>query len=459
MSWLYRYEAKSIQSWILATDRMLELQGGSTLVEQLERHAREAVGRIGGGKFLYAAAGAGTVAFEDRDSLERFARWWPMFVSRHAPGLELVQAWSSDGLGPLRERLGTERNRLAPDLPEAGPWVARAGRSGLSAVDRDEDGGMLDRGTRARARAGEGRDLLGESMTTELSEWLPDPPAKGVRFRRDIARYPRDEGVAVIHADGNQLGKKIHGMSIEQLTRFSQGLTLASRAAGRRAAAGLIGFERSQEQPLLDKNGALLLNGRPIVAGGDDFTFLVRARAGLALAEAWLRAFEEETARAGIGRLTACAGVVFVRRGFPFHRAHEIAERLCKLAKLQYRSHEDQGSRLCFDRVTTSQHDTDEESVRSYSVEETRSLAALVEAADRIEARGKLRQWMAEPDGARAAEQWGRLREVADPDAWRRFEEALAPFPNTEHRTVLRAVLQWGRIHPGRGQRRLWRET
>ena len=135
MSWLYRYEAKSIQRWILATDRLVELVGGSTLVQELRAHATALAGE---GRLLFAAAGSGTARFESREELDRFARWWPMFVSRYAPGLELVQGWvEGDDLDALRGCLGAARNVPIPDLPEAGPWIARAGRSGLPAVARD----------------------------------------------------------------------------------------------------------------------------------------------------------------------------------------------------------------------------------------------------------------------------------------------------------------------------------
>lgn len=454
MGWLYRYEAKSIQSWILATDRLIELQGGSTLVEQLQVIASDAIHRAGG-QLRYAAAGSATATFDDLRSLGEFVRWWPMYVSRHAPGIELVQAWSDRGLAELRERLGTERNRPRPDIPEAGPWVARAGRSGLPAIGRDADGGMLDRGTQARARAGEGRDLLGEWMSEDLEVRLPDAPP-GVRFRRALQKYPEDEGIAVVHADGNQLGKAIHGMDTEQLERFSKALSQASREAARRTLAGLVAFERNQDRPTYDSNGALVINGRPIVAGGDDFTFLVRGRAGLAVAEIWLRAFEEESVTARIKPLTACAGVVLVRRGFPFHQAHEIAERLCRSAKEQHRRLSAQGSLLRFERVTTSLHDSDDLE-RAWTLEQTVQLANLVDLAERIGARGNLLQWMAETDSDRANERWARLREVADPTVWNRLEQVLESFPTEDRRSAIRAALQWGRIHPGLSPYRLWR--
>ena len=74
-SQFYRYEVKGIQSFILATDRLREMQGASALVEQLDTlfdEAREQVGLkkdylsppAAGGALLQVAAGD-----EDGDSL------------------------------------------------------------------------------------------------------------------------------------------------------------------------------------------------------------------------------------------------------------------------------------------------------------------------------------------------------------------------------------------------------
>jgi hypothetical protein len=92
--------------------------------------------------------------------------------------------------------------------------------------------------------------------------------------------------------DGNRIGRRIHGLRAEELRAVSEALSRASRAAARRAVAVLVDVDQSD--PVGHRSaGVLRLNGRPVVAGGDDFTLLVRGRAGLAVADAWLRAFEE----------------------------------------------------------------------------------------------------------------------------------------------------------------------
>lgn len=462
MRWIYRYEAKSIQSWILGTDRMSELRGGSTLIEELEYLAKQAAGNAL--ESPQGGAGGGTLTFASLADVETFARWWPMRVAEHAPGLELVHAWAREDEHPkLQESLGAARNRPWPDLPEAGPWVARAGRSGLPACQRDGDGGLLDRSTAARDAASD-RDPLAGWMTEGLG---PDAPRE-VQFQKELLKYPADEGVAIVHADGNGLGQVLHGMSTDERRKFSEKLTAASRAAGRRVVAELVRFEQREQTREHERrrpseracdDRPLVVNGRPIVAGGDDFTFLVRGRAGLALAECWIRAFEQATERIE-HPLTACAGVVWVRRGFPFHQAHELAEALCKDAKSAWRTDPQRRSRVAFERVTTSVHEgkRGDEPTVSWTLSDLRTLEALLERALRIEARGKLRAWVAEPDADRRADLWARMTEVAEPNEWSAFEDALRTF-DTCRTEALRAVLQWSRVHPGRVEHRLWRHA
>lgn len=446
MAWLYRYEAKSIQSWILGTDRLIELKGGSTLIQRLDEHAAASAEPSA---FLYAAAGAGTARFSSKEALERFARWWPVWVSRYAPGLELVQAWvEGDDLTTLRERLGAQRNAPPAALPEAGPWVARAGRSGLPAVSRDgTKGGLLDAGTRARVRATRSDDALGDLLSEGLEDFT---------FETDLQRYPEDEGVALVHADGNGIGQVIHGMSTDQLEAFSHELRRAAIEAGRSAVAGLFDFERRDAD--VRRSGELVLRGRPIVAGGDDFTFLVRGRAGIALAHRWITTFESATRRLGMNQgagLTACAGVVLVRRGFPFRQQHALAEHLCDTAKRRFRSAPEEGSRMAFTRVTTS---LGEASAPSWSIQDLERLADLVRKAASLP-RGKLHQWSAEPDPARRAAFWDRLKEVAEQDdagRWSAFEESLGALGD---RTVaaIRGALEWSRVAPPHSDL-LWRD-
>ena len=160
MSWLYRYEAKGIQEYILATEKLAEMLGASALIEDLATEARGRAEGLGG-TFIAGAAGSATFEFADAATLQGFAATWPMRVAQLLPGLKMVQAWAEVSGGRhgevLRDevlpRLETERNRPLVELPEAGPLIARARRTGRPALfsGRREEDGLRDAATQQKA--------------------------------------------------------------------------------------------------------------------------------------------------------------------------------------------------------------------------------------------------------------------------------------------------------------------
>jgi hypothetical protein len=452
--WLFRYEIKGIQAYIVATGRMLEITGGSAVIEQLGELVEATSEELCGEHFelLAQAAGAATLRFTDRAALETFARWWPLLVERHAPGLRVVQAWVEDSTsGDAFQRLAAELrvagNRLTVSLPEAGPLLARAARTGLPAVGRDHaKGGLLDAATQVRAmtgRAARDQDRLGRRLA----------PDDGPGFVTDLD----DLGcsyLAVVHIDGNDIGRRV--MSLDGgssgYKRFSEALSASTLTASRAAVATLGGQD--------------CLPARPVVLGGDDFTIITRPGDAIPLVTAWLGAFEQATReREGPlqapGGLTACAGVAFVKRGSPFWAAHELAEELCAHAKRNLRAPRDgapTASGLAFHRVTDSalaswQH-VAETSLAAWRDEQVRplalsagpyalhpahgapSIAALGELVAVLRGSGipagPLREWLhlAAANATRAELHWRRMQQVVcstegGRQDWRRLERAL----------------------------------
>ena len=188
---LYRAEVKGIQAWILASDRLRELVGGSALIEGLcdgpSGGDVQALVDVTGGKVETAAAGNVELRFTTRDSLQRFAAAWPLVVAARAPGLQVIQAWAPTGGDEDAARhvlfgaLGAVRNRLDAELPEVGPLVARAGRTGLPAVGRSDKGRVTKRApspsTSARG-TGTSASAPSRAATTATPRWTsPSPQA------------------------------------------------------------------------------------------------------------------------------------------------------------------------------------------------------------------------------------------------------------------------------------------
>ena len=80
-------------------------------------------------------------------------------------------------------------------------------------------------------------------------------------------------------------------------------------------------------KPIKQGKGKYYLPFRPLVYGGDDVTFVCDGRLGLELAAIYLQAFEKEK------DFTACAGICVVKTHYPFARAYQLSEELCRKAK------------------------------------------------------------------------------------------------------------------------------
>lgn len=334
MPWYYRAEVKGIQSWIMMTSKLRDLKGGSMVIEQIPEAAKVLAAQ-GGGSFetLQCAAGAVSFKFHDRSTLESFAARWPMRVAEIAPGLQVVHAWTDheDFDRVLASDLRARRNTPAIDLPEAGPWLARSGRSGLPALAPD----------RARSRAGWlHEDAALRRKATTLRE-------ANDRFKEFGALADAGEGLlAFVHIDGTGIGRVFTRCPPNDRSQLSRDLSQAAEDALRSAASH---FGLGPRLPL-----------QVIVAGGDDFTFVCAADIALDLVERWLHSFEENTSGlVGPPGLRAGAGIAIASRRYPFRRSYQLAEDLCKRAKKLAKTLDQHpiDSVVALQRVTTSTSD------------------------------------------------------------------------------------------------------
>ncbi len=378
--WLYRYEAKGIQSYIMASDRLKQIKGGSALIENLTDLAKEALNAQGNkGELVIAAAGSATIRFESEADAQDFAGHWPMLVESHTPGLQLIQACVEEGdnwYKELQQKLQADRQKLRADLPEATPRTQRAVRTGLPAVHISKkevryqvhsDGETLhDAATVARLWASRNRDedskrkidpLWNRLLEGEGQELAKQFPGGAID---DASEFPEKSYLAVIHIDGNDMGqlflKLTQDAAVEEIASISRALSQATEEAARAAF-----LEASKLLPPSRKpSGERKFPGRVVVLGGDDFTGILRADLAIPFVETYLQAFEQSTndafkklepmlSRAGIQaklpkNVAASAGIAFVRKTYPFHLALEMSESLCKFCKEQTRNYYEEDS-------------------------------------------------------------------------------------------------------------------
>lgn len=423
MSWLYRFESKGIQAWILESDQLRDLAGGSALIESLTQEASDRARAANATRILQATSGAMTAAFPDRESLAAFAETWPMALDQLAPGLTVVQAWcpEAEGLAGLHARLAARRNLPGVSAPACGPWVLRTGRSGQPAVvppqlaQRRPGGTTLDMAAIAKELAYQAYRESPGTVTGGL---------KWSEFETEVDRWG-EAPIAVLHADGSGIGQRLMqlGGDPARLAAFSEALQEATVAAVKQAVETL---ERDH------RSGRLL--ARPVVSAGDDLTYIVPAARARRFCLAWQQAFTAETsARADVlgGAMASGAGAVFVHRHYPFAQAYELAEALCGAAKQVARADGGEpASVFACQRITTSleadvrAHGTAWRIVPGRGLAEFEALMAEVSGLPR----GMLRTWLTAfeaGDDVEAHQRWQRGREVAGERKWQPFAKAL----------------------------------
>lgn len=374
------FEARGIQAYIFDSGKMKEMVGASELVKELcERDLDTVIDHLGLERiipkskddskkiatmtskqifFSRRSGGVFTAIFADEAIRDRFLSIWSLFVTRLAPGLETVCAVSeSEDFKELVKKtydiLGYNRNSPPPVLPEATPMHVLAPRTGKPAIKNKEVAGgekvWMDEASIKKMKIADitGSNVLSNSFLSEsYREKISFP--KNLEFDnkdKDAFPFRKDSRyLGLIHADGNGLGESLikirekftDGAEYAVMLRlFSDSLEKATREAAQEAT-----------KKLIEKYGkeSGILPMRPLVLGGDDLTVLVRADYAMQFTEDYCKAFEattekyfkyihEASGKIIPAKLTACAGIAYVKNNQPFMDAFELAESLCSASK------------------------------------------------------------------------------------------------------------------------------
>lgn len=387
MAWYYTFEAKEIQRFIMQSDKLRDMVGGSELVNQLcdgfLKDALRAVGVREPEKAIIAnAAGWARILFDDEATARQFQSAWPLLAGRFAPGLKVIQCLEKiDGSLPQAmaksiKVLRAARNLNTADLPQVGPLIERYPRTGAPAVawgkeTHTTDQVPVDRQTLRKTEAAQNTSLI-RKITEEFREstWPMD---------MDEIASGDSAYIAVIHADGNDLGAMVMSIAKHLKSHPDEAAEIYQALSRVVEETTVCAVRKACEATLFAdfRNGKRKkLPARPIVLGGDDLTMIVRADLALAFTEEFLREFEMGSkvilaSRLGKyniktlpGSLTACAGIAFVKKAYPFSSAYHMAESLCEHTKRAAKADRDARildgrkpvvpSSLTFYRISTS---------------------------------------------------------------------------------------------------------
>ncbi|MCL4544244.1 MAG: hypothetical protein M1118_06560 [Chloroflexi bacterium] len=386
-------DTSSIQHYIFGSNRLKENAGGSEVVRLATDDAlRQACERVCGravawrtvtdapqapallqdgpeqAALLFAAAGNAALLFRSREVARQVITAWSRQLLVQAPGLRVAVVHEPFFPGELGKQWWQARQRLAKAKeapPPAGPLqgisltrscpntgMAAAGAGHwLAGSDITDDRPVpVQRASRALSPMAACRLDCAPAATRRLKEEFGDILGDHFTFpdrAEDLGQREGENYLAVVHADGNGLGKRFakllaedggdDGRLVERIQQFVGDVQRAGTQALRAVISALVhDYDSLVKEKCLRKtceeSGEWRLPIRPLVFGGDDVTFVCHGRLGLSLAARYLQAFASEKDSDGTP-FSACAGVTIAHAKAPFARAYRLAEDLCRSAK------------------------------------------------------------------------------------------------------------------------------
>lgn len=398
---LVMYEISQKQKYIFKTNRLIENIGASTIIRQLteEPHTflkeynvelpQEYSKIVGGGNATYI--------FDSTNEAMKFAKSLTKAVLQHFPGVELFlvqrevdwqkeiiydqlmdeknEEWLEGTLSILRHELEKKKNQRRHAVQQISWGIQQiCSASGLPADaegwDQDEQK-IVPRSKELVVKEKHGQSTRDDDFSKKyLSRInsLKNLPANVSKlafleqkhfemvFGEENQSEERKSYVAIVHIDGNAMGKKVGSFKsqkftcndkyIEEYAKFTKDIDGAYTKAMICTiehimndyplwAEKIYGTPDKEDHDNLYKKMANIVPLRPIVASGDDICFITYGQLGIEAARVFIQYLQNQSIIINKKKqnLEACAGVAIVRHKFPFWLAYELAEKLCANAK------------------------------------------------------------------------------------------------------------------------------
>jgi len=362
VKYLYGFTTHSIQSYIFQTNKLKEIAGASELVEQVCTEKFEGI--IKGSTLKkegykletdkYAirfAAGNIRYLFQSEENCKEVVLKFPKLVLETAPGISISQAVvecesepSFEDFEELEKRLSYQRNNPIRPMDLGYIAVNRSRRTGLPTVEKKKSSGeteFLDNATKHK------QNVIDKKSSNRVNQAFFGNEVEDKNVPIDIekivsSKSPDYSWLAVIHADGNNMGMALQNLKNE-ITKDESYSTVSRKFSGIIDKSTKAAAQKAFEDTMKDEEpgDSDIVPFRPIIVGGDDLTIICRADLALKFTQVYLEEFEKQTIKnfkdaklttlsAG---LSACAGIAFVKMNYPFHYAINLAETLCAHAK------------------------------------------------------------------------------------------------------------------------------
>ena len=314
-------EVSQKQKYIFGSKRLRDNVERSLQVREatessfFEREASDLYNK--GENLVYTGGGHTVLQFDDRDKAKEFAKKVARAAIEKYRGIEVFvkirdydnEMTSGDNLNALTKALEKKKLLHKNGFCRCSIGIEELDTDNFVPVENTDD-----------AKKSDGLDKDDPIEPTQKYSYAYE--------FEDIAKIGDDNFIAVVHIDGNSMGKRAARIQGEYtdwdkcrkgMYEFSKGIQKDFEDAFRETETEFI--KKLKLEP-----GILPL--RPIILAGDDVCFVTTGKYGLEAARIFLEKLKD-----GGRDYAACAGVAIVHTKYPFHRAYELAEKLCLNAK------------------------------------------------------------------------------------------------------------------------------
>ena len=436
MAYLYGASIQGIQGYIFETNRLKEIVGASDLIEWFvsEDFIESILGKNVQYGLLRNAGGNIRLKFEKEEDAKKMVKHLPKTIMQNAYGITVSQAVvayeedASDGkayldaVSTLERKLNSARNRASLPLDSKFALMKQCNRTGkplYKSITIEGDKVDFDKGSWQKHE-----DAPAAHSNMLLKKLSIDEKQYG-SFTLLMSKISNAKNkIAVIHADGNNMGLLLQKMKVHLETKSPTEIQEAYKTISKAIeSATLQAIKDAYDQTYKSYENTSNIPFRPIVIGGDDLTVVCEANEAMAFVKIYLEQFEVHTEKnfANLVKdygledfqngLTACAGIAYTHEKFPFHYAVDLAEALCGYVK---EASNREASCLAFHNVQSS-YFTDYKSyvkkeltIREdisllfapYYLSKSTTIDALMQACDTFRADGvplgKFREWLSE---------------------------------------------------------------
>jgi len=343
-------ELSRVQTWLFAVPRLRAMVGANALLGETLRVALPKLARETGRGWMLAPSYETYPTTDENDPLQDhddpaadaktgiLARDGGHFEAQFASGAKAFADAAGQllrsGLPGLRFRVSIDREprtksqvHLSTELPVLAPceWTGRGLASAIVEQGDERPAVSLDVAQRHEA----GRRTEGGSAVDVASLLGDKTKLRTLERPQELKELVGNGYLALIHADGNNVGKSKPGDAVGDARFFHQNRVLLRRAIKR-----AIDDACDQDEAGKNESPAPLV---PLMLGGDDLLLVSRARVALPFVVKLCEELDAiQTATSGF-KLTLGVGVVIAKHTIPIHRLHEVAEQLARSAKRRFR--------------------------------------------------------------------------------------------------------------------------